>query len=157
MSESDKRNLPSLKVVLVGDEGSEKTAFGYCWKNDAPLDPNRPYPNGYIPTFYENYKKKGKIGDQEVWLQIWDTAGQEDLENIRTLSYSNTDIFLLLFSHEDVNSLERIRSKWAVEIAEHVKKPPALVLVGIRGNVRENYQEHEAMGETKRGLLSRMK
>ena len=35
-----------------------------------------------------------------------------------------------------------------VEIAENVKKPPSLVLVGVRGNVRENYQEHEAMGES---------
>ena len=129
--------------MLAGDPNIGKTAFAYCWKNGAPLDPH-----GYVPAFYENYKKKVRVGDQKVWLQIWDTAGQEEMENIRTMSYTNTDVFLLLFSYEDVNSLESIRSKWVPEISESVGKGPALVLVGVRGNVRENYQEHEARGES---------
>ena len=142
MSGSDDGNFPVLKVVLVGDGGSEKTAFAYCWKNDAPIDPD-----GYVPTVFDNYKKKVRVGDQEVMLQILDTAGQEDLENIRVLSYTNTDVFLLLFSYEDANTLESIRSQWVPEIAEYIKKPPVLVLVGVRGNVRENYQELEARGQ----------
>ena len=60
-SGSDKGNLSSMKVVLVGDGGSEKTAFAYCWKNDAPPDPH-----GYVPTVFENYKKKVRVGDQKV-------------------------------------------------------------------------------------------
>ena len=81
-------------------------------------------------------------------LQFWDTAGQEEIENIRVQSYVGTDVFLLLFSCEDVNSLERMRSKWAPRIIQVVKNPRAMVLVGVRGNVRENYQEHEALGES---------
>ena len=64
------------------------------------------------------------------------------------MAYQGTDIFLLLFSYEDVNSLESIRSKWAPQIFQAVYEPRAMVLVGLRGKVRENYQELEAMGES---------
>ena len=84
-------------------------------------------------------------------LQFWDTAGQEEIENIRVQSYVGTDVFLLLFSYEDATTLESIRSKWVPEISQSVGKGPVLVLVGVRGNVRENYQEHEARGESPGG------
>ena len=133
----------SVKVVLVGDGGTEKSAFAVCWQLDAPSDRL-----GYIPTAFENYTCKVRVGDQEVSTQLWNTAGLEEMENIRALSYPDTGIFLLLFSYEDVNTLENIRSKWVPEISQYVQERPVLVLVGVRGNVRENYQELEARGES---------
>ena len=71
-----------LMKVLVGDGGSRKTAFACCWKEHALPDPHV-----YVPTVFEKYKTKVGVGDQEVLLQVWDTSGQEELKNIRTLSY----------------------------------------------------------------------
>ena len=34
------------------------------------------------------------------------------------------------------------------EISQYVQERPVFVLVGVRGNVRENYQELEARGES---------
>ena len=145
MSAGDEGEVPILKVMLVGDKDIGKTTFAFCWKEDAPaglLEYERLYSDGDI------CKAKLNVGDQEVMVHVRDTAGQEALEAIVDMAYMETDIFLLLFSCEDVNSLERIRSKWAPRVFQVVKNPRAMVLLGVRGNVRENYQELEARGES---------
>ena len=137
-----------LKVLLVGDKNIGKITFAFCWKEDVPaglLGYERLYSEGDV------CKAKVSVGDQEVMVHLRDTSGQEELEAIVEMAYLETDIFLLLFSCEDVNSLERMRSKWAPRIIQVVKNPRAMVLVGVRGNVRENYQEHEALGESSFG------
>ena len=99
-----------------------------------------------VPSVFEPCFIKVMVGDQEVLVVIRDSP--EELESLRTIMYKDYDIFLLFFSYEDVKTLENVRSKWFPEIAQHVKKPPVLVLVGLRGNLRENYQELEALGES---------
>ena len=46
----------------------------------------------------ENYAVKAVVDAQPTQLELWDTAGQEDYDRIRPLSYPNTDVFLVLFS-----------------------------------------------------------
>ena len=132
-----------MKAVLVGDNGREKTSFARCWAECShPDEPES------IPDVFDGYETNVKVGDQQVTLQLWDTAGQEAFPKLRPLMYVNMDIFLLLFSYEDVSTLESICSKWVPEIAQAVDRPLVLALVGLRGNVRDNYQELEAMGES---------
>ena len=50
-------------------------------------------------------------------LQLWDTAGQEDYDRLRPLSYPGTDIFLVLFSCISASSYENVLSRWIPELA----------------------------------------
>ena len=131
-----------LTVMIVGDRLRESTAFEFCWREDAPI------PEDYFPTVIDECTRTVRVGDHEVMVELWTWSANEDAKSFRVQSYVGTDVFLLLFSYEDVNTLESIRSKWVPEISQSVGKGPVLVLVGVRGNVRENYQEHEARGES---------
>jgi GTPase SAR1 family protein len=46
-------------------------------------------------------------------------AGQEDFDQLRPLSYSNTDVFLVTFSLVSRTSLENVREKWVPELRHY--------------------------------------
>jgi small GTP-binding protein len=75
------------------------------------------------------------VNNIEYNIQLWDTAGQEELEAVRTLSYPNTDIFLLCYSVGDRTSYDNVKNKWVVEIKQHVKDA-AFLLIATKADLR---------------------
>lgn len=45
----------------------------------------------------------------QVELALWDTAGQEDYDRLRPLSYPDTDVILMCFSIDSPDSLGKVR------------------------------------------------
>ena len=62
-------------------------------------------------------------------LALWDTAGQEDYERIRPLSYPDTDVILICFSVDSRISFANTKLKWEPEINTYLPNVP-IVLVG---------------------------
>lgn len=56
----------------------------------------------------------------QVELALWDTAGQEDYDRLRPLSYPDTDVILMCFSIDSPDSLENIPEKWTPEVSAFV-------------------------------------
>jgi len=71
-----------------------------------------------------------------VILGLWDTAGQEEYDRLRPLSYPGADVILLCFSTISRASYESITDKWAVEVNHFVPDVP-LVVVGTKIDLRE--------------------
>lgn len=46
-----------------------------------------------------------------ISLGLWDTAGQEDYDRLRPLSYPQTDVFLVCFSLVSPASFENVKTK----------------------------------------------
>jgi Ras family protein A len=46
-----------------------------------------------------------------VELALWDTAGQEEYDRLRPLSYPETDIIFVCFAIDCPNSLENVMDK----------------------------------------------
>lgn len=44
----------------------------------------------------------------QVELALWDTAGQEDYDRLRPLSYPDTDVILMCFSVDSPDSLGNV-------------------------------------------------
>lgn len=44
----------------------------------------------------------------QVELALWDTAGQEDYDRLRPLSYPDTDVILMCFSIDSPDSLGKV-------------------------------------------------
>ncbi|KAI9796060.1 MAG: Rho GTPase [Candelina submexicana] len=75
------------------------------------------------------------VDNVHIELSLWDTAGQEEFDRLRSLSYDDTHAILLCFSVDSKDSLENIESKWVGEIAENCQGVK-LVLVALKCDLR---------------------
>jgi Rho family protein len=65
----------------------------------------------YIPTVFENYVTQVQFEGKEVELALWDTAGQEEYDRLRPLSYPESDVILIVFSVDFPTSLANVQDK----------------------------------------------
>ncbi|KAJ7402250.1 hypothetical protein BTVI_88229 [Pitangus sulphuratus] len=88
------------KLVIVGDGACGKTCLLIVFSKDQ-------FPEVYVPTVFENYIADIEVDGKQVELALWDTAGQEDYDRLRPLSYPDTDVILMCFSIDSPDSLGR--------------------------------------------------
>jgi cell division control protein 42 len=77
------------------------------------------------------------IGEDPYTLGLFDTAGQEDYDRLRPLSYPQTDVFLVCFSVTSPASFENVKEKWFPEVHHHCPGVPCLI-VGTQVDLRDN-------------------
>lgn len=104
------------------------------------------FPQVYEPTVFENYVHDIFIDQQSVQLSLWDTAGQEEFDRLRALSYSDTHCIMLCFSIDSPDSLENVQLKWVGEIADHCDGVK-LVLVALKCDLRKHEEDPQSIQE----------
>ena len=109
------------KLVIVGDGACGKTCLLFAFTKDE-------FPDKYIPTVFENYVSDIEVDGKLVELALWDTAGQEDYDRLRPLSYPDTDVILMCFSIDSHDSLENIHAKWVPEVRHFCPNVPFLLI-----------------------------
>lgn len=93
-------------------------------------------------------KASSRIGDEPYTLGLFDTAGQEDYDRLRPLSYPQTDVFLVCFSVTSPASFENVREKWFPEVHHHCPGVPCLI-VGTQTDLRDDNSVREKLGKQK--------
>ncbi|KAI0811078.1 P-loop containing nucleoside triphosphate hydrolase protein [Irpex lacteus] len=131
------------KLVVVGDGGCGKTCLLIVYAE------NR-FPEAYIPTVFENYVTLVNFEGKLVELALWDTAGQEEYDRLRPLSYPESDVILIIFSVDFPVSLGNVTDKWYPEVAHFCEGTP-LILVATKTDLRRDEQTKRmlnAQGQT---------
>ncbi|KAK3047007.1 RHO4 protein [Extremus antarcticus] len=120
----------SKKFVVVGDGGCGKTCLLISYSQGV-------FPEKYVPTVFENYitHVEHKQSGKGVELALWDTAGQEEYDRLRPLSYPETDLLFVCFAIDCPNSLENVLDKWYPEVLHFCPTTP-IILCGLKSDLR---------------------
>jgi len=134
------------KLVIIGD--------GACGKTCA-LDTftKGRFPEVYVPTVFENYVSSIEVDKYCVELDLWDTAGQEDYDRLRPLSYPDSHIIIISFAIDSPDSLENVCSKWISEFTAFCSGVPA-VLVGLKEDLRRDPPTVQELEKTSQAPVS---
>jgi small GTP-binding protein len=124
------REVLFVKCVIVGDHVCGKTVFVSMCVNPSSNE-------NFISTALESNGVTIMLGKSMINVGLWDTAGGEDYDRLRPLSYPQTDVFILMYSVMNYNSFEHVSSKWIPEIQHHAVGVP-FILVGTEVDLRDN-------------------
>uniref|UniRef100_A0A8C0S437 Ras homolog family member A n=1 Tax=Canis lupus familiaris TaxID=9615 RepID=A0A8C0S437_CANLF len=103
------------KLVIAGDGACAKTCLLIIFKHVVDIE----------------------VDGKQVELALWDTAGREDHDHLRPLSYPDTDVILVCLSIDSPDSLENIPEKWTPE-AKHFCPNVPIILVGNKKDLRND-------------------
>ncbi|VDD95105.1 unnamed protein product [Enterobius vermicularis] len=134
------------KLVIVGDGACGKTSLLIRFCRDE-------FNENYVPTVFETYVADITFRNKTIEFSLWDTAGQEDYDRLRPLSYPDTDIFLLCFAIDSLDSLENITEKWLPEIRHYCPSVP-IVMAGLKKDVRSSANSQQWITDGKSKLVT---
>eukprot|EP01129_Flabellula_baltica_P013070 TRINITY_DN600_c0_g1_i1.p1 TRINITY_DN600_c0_g1~~TRINITY_DN600_c0_g1_i1.p1 ORF type:complete len:256 (+),score=85.39 TRINITY_DN600_c0_g1_i1:29-796(+) len=128
-----------IKLVACGDGAVGKTSLLISYAQGT-------FPEGYVPTVFENYAKTIEHEGENIYFHLWDTAGQEEYDRLRPLSYPGADVVLLCFSLVTDTTFESIQEKWYPEVDHYISEVP-IILVGTKLDLREAELPDPSTGE----------
>ena len=115
-------NANSVKIAVLGKGVVGKSSLTYRFINyNAPQE--------HDPTIEDRYKSSLHIDDKEYEVEILDTAGEEDYQNMMDMWISFGEGFLLVFAINDAESFELLKEKQKrVLKGKHGVKCPILLV-----------------------------
>ncbi|KAK9456967.1 P-loop containing nucleoside triphosphate hydrolase protein [Dipodascopsis uninucleata] len=132
------------KLVIVGDGACGKTSLLSVFTLGE-------FPK--VPTVFETYVTDCRVDGKSVQLALWDTAGQEEYERLRPLSYAKAHVILVGFAVDTLDSLDNVSSKWIIEINELCPNTP-IILVGLKKDLRNDPDFVERMRRRNQQFVS---
>jgi small GTP-binding protein len=119
-----------LKCLVVGDHGVGKTSMLITHRTNT-------FPTEYIPPVLDQFPLELTVNENEkIRLDVWEKPPLDDSEMTRSMPYLDTDVFLVCFSINSIDSLESVQTKWIPQIQHYWPIAP-VILVGTKADLRK--------------------
>ena len=120
--------LPTCKCVVVGDGTVGKTCMLSVYAKKG-------FPTKYIPTIFDNYSATVDVEGAPIQLALWDTAGQEEFDKLRLLSYPKSHVFIICFAVDNATTFANVKERWYAELRPYLTAAK-VILVGTKADRR---------------------
>ena len=136
---------PSMKIIVIGNGQVGKSTLTIKFVKNI-------FTTEYKQTLgvdFLNIKKYIKPIDQEIDFYIWDTAGQDHFNAITRRYYRGADACLIVFSINDRESFNQVKS-WHQKMTQECGKiPTALVMskIDLKNDIKVTYEEAENLSK----------
>ena len=136
---------PSMKIIVIGNGQVGKSTLTIKFVKNI-------FTTEYKQTLgvdFLNIKKYIKRIDQEIDFYIWDTAGQDHFNAITRRYYRGADACLIVFSINDRESFNQVKS-WHQKMTQECGKiPTALVMskIDLKNDIKVTYEEAENLSK----------
>ena len=137
-------NLPSIKIILLGDSGVGKSSIIKRYMEDK-------FDSNIAVTFGSNFLEKIiTIKDKKVKLELWDTAGQEEFRSVTKIFIKNSKIVVLVYNITVKQTFENL-NYWYDFIQKEIGQN---IIYGLAGNktdliLEEGFEEEVPSEEAK--------
>jgi len=137
-----------FKYIVIGDSGVGKSCLLLQFTD------KRFHPHHDLTIGVEFGTRTVEIDNQQVKLQVWDTAGQESFRSITRAYYRGTAVCLLVYDvcrRETFNHLQT----WLEEVHRHSNPTVEIVLIGNKKDLgpKREVQELEGRGFAEKNNL----
>ena len=128
---SSSENAIPLKIAVLGQSMVGKSALTYRFINNK-------FPTEHTTTIEDAYSIPAKIDDIHCQLEILDTAGQDDYQTMLDTWINSADGFILVYSIDNKESFESIKTKFERISKLKVDKKVSVVVAGNKCDLEEN-------------------
>jgi len=127
-STTNAADLPSLRILIVGDPGVGKSSLMYRFADDElPGEPLGLACKMKVDTKF----LRVDFGGKQARLQVWDVAGEERQRCIDDDFYGTAQGIIVLYDVTSQESFDNVRSTWLEDIKKYASPD---VVVGLVGN-----------------------
>ena len=131
-----KSDAINVKLAVIGKGVVGKSSLTYRFINYK-------LPQGHDPTIEDRYKTTTTINNQSYSIEILDTAGEDDYQNMMDMWISFGEGFLLVFALNDKESFSLLRSKRErILKGKHGQSTP-MILVGNKQDLKDRQVKTE--------------
>lgn len=102
---------------------------------------------------FTGYQGTVIVDSKPYHLGLYDTAGQEEYDRLRPLSYPQTDVFIIAYSVVNPSSYANVKTKWYPEVHHNCPNTP-IILVGTKTDLREDTEILERLEARKEAPIT---
>jgi Ras-related protein Rab-6A len=126
------------KVVFVGNSSAGKTSLVERFVNNIFSEKS----NCTIGVDF--LTKNVELNDNDrMFLNLWDTSGQEKFDSILTGYFRGCDAAVIVYDVTDRNSFNDVE-KWFTKIRHQASRPPIMFIVGTKADLKAEVTPEEA-------------
>ncbi len=139
--EKEDKDQYVFKIALLGAAGAGKTSLINQFVE-------KKFEKDYKPTLGSSIIAKDIVYDEmEVRLVIWDIAGQEKYNNVRSMYLNGSIGCILVYDITRRPTFEEIENKWFKDVKEYAMEDAAFILIGNKVDLGDKRNVSTEEGE----------